>query len=383
MDNKLLASGSWNGIARIWSLDTGELVAGPLDSVAFPGPVVAVRFSHDSRKLAVKSHSYLGVWDIQAQKLDNKVRKPSMFWTTKDRTIVAAFCSCLITEDDDPATIYEFDSSTLETVGTSFEGHTDHVSGLALSNDSALLASASYDRTIKLWAFESRQLLASFDDTAADYIVLSPDSRTLAYTTFDDSHKIHICDVPSDILTNVLPGQEALATSSDATRRPATVRRNQVSPSFALLPPRPSPTTYSHQSTFIGHLRKHLPFSFGIDSVPRVQIDDPRDPLDSRPHAAASIILAPAPPSTVRSSLRHMSNWWPARTGHALPPIVDVPLAQGKERNAAAGARKGNGGYRRDEDFDTPPPPPNSDPEPTSALVQIDAGEHGGCCLCF
>ncbi|KAJ8586680.1 hypothetical protein M405DRAFT_864380 [Rhizopogon salebrosus TDB-379] len=54
-----------------------------------------------------------------------------------------------------------------------------------------------------------------------------------------------------------------------------------------------------------------------------------------------------------------------------------------RRRNAAAGARKGNGGYRRDEDFDTPSPPPNSDPERTSAPVQVDAGEHGGCCLCF
>ncbi|KAJ8579985.1 WD40 repeat-like protein, partial [Rhizopogon salebrosus TDB-379] len=301
MDSKLLASASWDGTAQIRSLDTGELVAGPFHSIGSQGTVYAVRFSHDSRKLAVKSQSYLEVWDIQAQKLDNKVRKrhglynywphAPVFWTTKDRTIVAAFC--FTDGNDDPAkTIYEFDSSTLEIVGTPFEGHTHHVSGLALSNDSTLLASASFDSTIKLWAFESRQLFASFDGTDARRLVLPPDSRKLAYTTFDGSHKIHICDIPPDILTDVLPGQEALTTSapasshvgdslnSDATRRPATVRRNQVSPSFALLPPRPSPTTYPHQSTFIGHLRKLLPFSFGIDSVPRVQVDEPRDPLD-------------------------------------------------------------------------------------------------------
>ncbi|KAJ8579242.1 hypothetical protein M405DRAFT_870526, partial [Rhizopogon salebrosus TDB-379] len=249
--------------------------------------------------LAVKSQSYLEVWDIQAQKLDNKVGKRGglprlpvpVFWTTKDRTIVASFC--FTGGNDDPArTIYEFDSSTLETVGTPFEGHTHHVTGLALSNDSTLLASTSFDSTIKLWAFESRQLLASFDDTAAGYVVLSPDSRKLAYTTFNGSHKIHICVIPPDIRTNVWPGQEALTTrapasshvgdsfNTDATRRPATVRRNQVSPSFALLPPRPSPTIYPHHSTFIGHLRKLLPFSFGIDAVHRVQVDEPCDPLD-------------------------------------------------------------------------------------------------------
>jgi WD40 repeat protein len=220
MDSKLLASGSWDGTLRIWSLDTGELVVGPIDSVGFPGTVDAVRFSHDSRKLAMKAQSYLEVWDIQAQKLDNKVGKRGglprlpvpVFWTTNDRTIVASFC--FTGGNDDPArTIYEFNSSTLETVGTPFEGHTHHVSGLALSNDSTLLASASYDSTIKLWAFESRQLLASFDGTGARRLVLSPDSRKLAYTTIYDSHKIYICDIPPDILTNAWPGQEALTTS--------------------------------------------------------------------------------------------------------------------------------------------------------------------------
>jgi WD40 repeat protein len=218
MDSKLLASGSLDGTARIWSLETGELVAGPFDTVGCPGIVDAVRFSHDSRKLAVRSQSYLEVWDIQAQKLDNKVGKRGVwfeyvpvFWTTKDRTIVATFC---FTEgDNDHAkTIYEFDSSTLETVGTPFEGRTHPVTGLALSFDCALLASASF-HGIKLWAFESRQLLASSDVTATCCLVLSPDSRKLAYTTFNDSQKIHICDIPSDILTNVLPGQEALTTS--------------------------------------------------------------------------------------------------------------------------------------------------------------------------
>jgi WD40 repeat protein len=223
MDSKLLASGSWDRTVRIWSLDTGEPVAGPFDTVGFPGavgPVGAVQFSHDSRKLAVKLGfgSWLEVWDIQAQKLDNKVGTggdPSLsrvpvFWTTKDRTIVAAFC---FTDGkyDPPKTIYEFDSSTLETVGTPFEGHTGDVSGLALSNDSTLLASASFDRAIKLWAFESRQLIASFDDTLAYSLALSPDSHKLAYTTFNHGPpNIYIYDIPPNILASVWPAREAV-----------------------------------------------------------------------------------------------------------------------------------------------------------------------------
>ncbi|KIK35040.1 hypothetical protein CY34DRAFT_96850, partial [Suillus luteus UH-Slu-Lm8-n1] len=59
------------------------------------------------------------------------------------------------TDDPDAAkTIYEFDASTLETVGTPLEGHTKGIVGLALSSGGALLASSSHDNTIKLWAFE-------------------------------------------------------------------------------------------------------------------------------------------------------------------------------------------------------------------------------------
>ncbi|KIK31639.1 hypothetical protein CY34DRAFT_47167, partial [Suillus luteus UH-Slu-Lm8-n1] len=104
-DNTLLASGSWDTTARIWNLDTGKLV-GPFKSEDWVG---AVRFSPDSRKLAVKTYwgSSLEVWDVQSQKLD--------------------------------------------TVGTPFKGHTESVTDLALSFDDSLLASASFDNTIKLW----------------------------------------------------------------------------------------------------------------------------------------------------------------------------------------------------------------------------------------
>ncbi|KIK32439.1 hypothetical protein CY34DRAFT_101506 [Suillus luteus UH-Slu-Lm8-n1] len=204
-DNAMLASGSWDETARIWNMDTGKLVAGPFESEHAVG---AVRFSPDSKKLAVRSWtgSCLEVWDVQSQKLDVKVGEFSrpgplthspVFWTNDNRNIIAAFS---FTEDGD--TIYEFDASTLETVGTPFKGHTALITGLALSFDDALLASASFDDTIKLWAFESRQLLASFKDVACfSGLVISPDSRQLAYVThIDGNDKIFICDIPSDIL---------------------------------------------------------------------------------------------------------------------------------------------------------------------------------------
>jgi len=128
-----------------------------------------------------------------------------IFWTNKNKNILAAFM------DDPDNTIYEFDASTAETAGAPFEGHTDTITGLALSFDGALLASVSYDNTIKLWAFESRQLLASFDIKNVRSVILSPDSRQLAYTTVTrDDHKIYICNTPPDIFASIQSSREAM-----------------------------------------------------------------------------------------------------------------------------------------------------------------------------
>lgn len=53
-DGTLLASGSRDETVRIWSLDTGKLMAGPFGGVGFVG---AVRFSQDSKKLAAHLES--------------------------------------------------------------------------------------------------------------------------------------------------------------------------------------------------------------------------------------------------------------------------------------------------------------------------------------
>ncbi|KAG1902687.1 uncharacterized protein F5891DRAFT_148004 [Suillus fuscotomentosus] len=210
-DNTFLAGGSDDRTCMIWSLDTGKLVAGPFRIF---GSIMSVQLSEDSRKLAVTSwrwrtrakESCLQVWDVQTQKsvvvrnkcIDNFtwIRTP-VLWTTKDKLIMTTF-----TSDDDMTTIHERDVSTFETVEDSFQGHTGVIKSLALSFDRLLLASASFDNTIKLWSFGSRQLLASFDVQAPFVLILSPDSHQLAYTNRDEA-RIYICNIPANVLTSI------------------------------------------------------------------------------------------------------------------------------------------------------------------------------------
>jgi len=147
-------------------------------------------------------------WDIREQTLDRRLGKRRsggvffdvpVFWTTKDRSIAFSFGD----DFEDHRTVCEFDASTLETVGAPLK-HAQTITGIALSFDCALLASASQDNTIQLWAFESRQLLASFDVHKPRILILSPNSQQLAYTTYHQ-FKIHVCNIPPDILARIWP----------------------------------------------------------------------------------------------------------------------------------------------------------------------------------
>jgi hypothetical protein len=165
--------------------------------------VTCIDISLDSKQLA----SGFAVWEFPAGMgcAGKFSTLTPVFWTTEDRTIVTAFTFAT----EHPKTIYEFDSSRLETVGTPFEGRTHcHISGLAVSIDCVLLASASWDNTIKLWAFESRQLLASFDRVATNFLVLSPDSRQIAYTTHYGPPKIYICNIPPETVDSIWPTRQ-------------------------------------------------------------------------------------------------------------------------------------------------------------------------------
>ncbi|KAG1805669.1 uncharacterized protein BJ212DRAFT_849776 [Suillus subaureus] len=352
LDSTLLVSGSWDVTALIWNLKTGKLVAGPFRSVDWVG---AVRLSTDSKRLAVKSWTgkWLEVWDVKTETLAVRVGKydgpastaTPVFWTNKNKNILTTVINSDVTR------ISEFDASTLETVGASFAGHTEAVTDLALSFDGVFLASSSRrDNTIKLWAFESRQLLASFDVQQPTCIIFSPKSRQIAYTTSSKGdYKIYICNPASDVLARMGPVPEArhAFSKSDTTRR----RHNPATLPAISFPPRlreSLPATESQQPTFLHHLRRFLRFSSTMNAV---QHGQPRDPLDfpatlPLPRTRSLSARATTHPDNFEMSsqprtsngvtqfLRHISSRI-SRPNHG-PPVLEVAAGRKVTRLAAA-----------------------------------------------
>ncbi|KAG2054941.1 WD40 repeat-like protein [Suillus hirtellus] len=295
-DCTLLASGLSDGTIRIWNLETCNLVAGPFGVKSGINWVGAVRFSQDSEKLALRSNGVISncleVWDIQSQRLlvyreGNRVpgygADVPVFWNTKDTSFVTAFSFEIGAEIK---TIYEFDVSTLETTGAPFEGHTQTITSIALSLDRALLASAARDNTIKLWALESRQLLASFDSCyTICHLIFSPNSRQLVYTT-KDKNGIYLCNTPPEILASLQPVPKDRTISS---RNPFPTNSGTLSHTVNRYTSEPPPSaqeslpSYSLPPPSIDFVRRRAGSESWIDrhaETSRIQPTDTRPSTD-------------------------------------------------------------------------------------------------------
>ncbi|KAG2033822.1 hypothetical protein BDR03DRAFT_966581, partial [Suillus americanus] len=78
-------------------------------------------------------------------------------------------------------------------------------------------------------------------------------------------------------------------------------------------------------------------------------------------------------PTTLTARLGNLFAW---RSDHTTSPVVDVPFAKGKERNAHADApgRDPDIVPYEDQDLDTTQPDPNTQQQQQSVAVQVDTG---------
>ncbi len=86
-------------------------------------------------------------------------------------------------------------------------GHSDVVRSIAISPDGQILASGSYDKTIKLWSLRTGELLNTLSGhtNRITCIAISPDGTTLASSSFD--HTIKLWSLSSGELLHTLAGR--------------------------------------------------------------------------------------------------------------------------------------------------------------------------------
>ncbi|KIK45762.1 hypothetical protein CY34DRAFT_801228 [Suillus luteus UH-Slu-Lm8-n1] len=146
-DGERVASGSWDGTARVWDVKRRKNI---LTIKTGHQWVWAVTYSPDSSKLATGGHnnSAVKIWDAKTGKRLNTLEHDwtaySLAWTSDGKKLISGSYG--------PIKI--FDTATWQQIGV-LDGHTSSVNAISLSPNNRLLASASNDKTARLWNLDT------------------------------------------------------------------------------------------------------------------------------------------------------------------------------------------------------------------------------------
>jgi WD40 repeat protein len=178
-DGKHLASRGVDRTVKVWDLTaTGQPVfTEPCNAVRKFGTAYTVAFSPDGRYLAAATDGVVKVWDWKNRQLlhdlpGNNFHSIPVAFSRDGRLATGAF-----RED-----LKLWDPGTGVLLRTVHAHRGDPVSALAFSPDGECLASASFDRTVKLSNSRTGEVLHSFDMHTGNVecVAFSPDGRRLA-----------------------------------------------------------------------------------------------------------------------------------------------------------------------------------------------------------
>jgi WD40 repeat protein len=173
-DGKLVASGGWDNLVRLWEAKTGKEVR-RLEGHA--KPIYGVAFSPDGKLLVSNGQeNTIRVWDVAGGK---QLRELSGHNSPHSRFAFTPDGKYLVSGGENHQCIL-WDHRKGEVVRR-FEGHTQKVSGVHVSPDGKTLASGAWDSTVRLWDVatgKEQRNLGPLDGHLAS-VHFSPDGKWL------------------------------------------------------------------------------------------------------------------------------------------------------------------------------------------------------------
>ncbi|KAG2343323.1 WD40 repeat-like protein [Suillus weaverae] len=147
VDGKRVLSASWDGTARVWDVKSGKTI---MEIKTGHKYVWVVIYSPNNTQIATGGYdeSAAKIWDTKTGELlatlkhDNIVC--SLAWTSDRKKLISG----------SRGPIRIFDTATWQEIAI-LEGHTWWVNAISLSRNERLLASASWDKTARLWNLDT------------------------------------------------------------------------------------------------------------------------------------------------------------------------------------------------------------------------------------
>lgn len=178
-DGTLLASGSWDGTVKLWELSSGRL----LWTGRHTRQVNRVVFSLSGTLLASGGDdATIRLWEVSSGMELQTLAQPEPI-----SVLAWSPAASLLASGDRVGTIRLWALARVSAVCVQEQpGHAAWIEGLSFAPDGRTLASASYDRTVKLWTLVPWQAHNTLSIQGwMRRVVWSPDGRILATCSFD------------------------------------------------------------------------------------------------------------------------------------------------------------------------------------------------------
>jgi WD40 repeat protein len=189
-DGTVLATGSDDGMTKFWCTKTWQMQGDPIEWRA-----ACIRYSPSGELLAIATANYIQIYNPGTRELVASFKghtnhNLSLAWTPDGTRLLSG-------GDEDDPTIREWDPLTWQQVGHPWEGHTDAICAIAINPAGTLVASASFDRHVRLWRLSDWQNIGVFQYSSLLYttVTFSIDGRHILSGGGDN--KISEWEVPT------------------------------------------------------------------------------------------------------------------------------------------------------------------------------------------
>jgi WD40 repeat protein len=193
-DGAVLATGSHDHTTKFWCIKTWQMQGEPIQC---SGYVHCVRYSPSGELLAIATYH-----DIQIYNPSTREQVAS-FGGVDESLAWAPDGTYLLSGGDYPNNaIREWDPLTWEQVGHFWEGHTNDINAIAIHPAGSLVASASYDRHVRLWQLSDQRTIAIFEHSSTvRSVTFSSDGKHILSTSNDN--KISEWAIPKNAYSKV------------------------------------------------------------------------------------------------------------------------------------------------------------------------------------